>query len=698
MGSPTLRSVLTCLHGMAVHAELSFGNVFFTPTLILMFAERNHSNEGMSTRLQGAWRSRRALVHPTEPSPALDGGHGNAPNLASGAPKSQSDMNGAALVCVLTDMHINDVAINGRLACKTAANWFRRVQDRCVDISQPLLPHVADTPAFAAGIEPALHGMPMRRKLLWLATAAASGGDANLQVAWRALRSRLFPDLLQTKYYMTLYPDVMDPATAASESGHSSMIREVLETCPGFVRPIDLLSSVAEYGDLSGAFGLQATWSRLYTADPRRLSGALEDPTIIQAAMASRTPDAQRKVAWLVNKGATAYSPASYWYPYGDKTLAPQIPFLAAQGGGLDRLVWLCAAHNDSDGRHDILCAALVHCGLAAVLRLLGTRRCWLPQNPMPGFFFNIEADTRRWAEVLSGAACSRHDGIAKLKFLRQNGAPLDVAWVAAEAATAAAGAGELGTLGYICRSVGTAVLADRKLVTAAARSGSIPTMTWLLQQHCPIDNEALEAAAQSGDPAMVRWLLQEGALRPDGLDLGRRVIALWPYRSRWDSARLLQAVRLLLQVEASAAAAEPAPAATKAAGGSGSPLPLQLTSALSAAATRGDLNLVRLLVEARELVPDAAVFSAAAGSGCEALLEWLAARGCPSSADAWVQAARLADKGLLACMRRLGVPWDEGVVSAAASAMVPEPVLEWLEAECAPAKVQEEGPVVAAG
>ncbi len=676
-------------------AEWSYGNVQLTLTLTLMFAGGHHSNEGMPARLQGAWRSRLKLVHPAKPAPSkeaalnADGEHGNAPNLASGAPESQSDMNGAALVCVLTDMHINDLAISGRLTCKTTAGWFSRVPDRSVDISQPILPHVTDTPAFAAGIEPALHGMPMRRKLLWLSTAAASGGDANLQVAWRGLRSRLFPDLLQTKYYMTLYPDVMDPATAASESGHSSMIREVLETCPGFVRPIDLLSSVAEYGDLSGAFGLQATWSRLYTADPRRLSGALEDPTIIQAAMASRTPDAQRKVAWLVNKGATAYSPASYWYPYGGKTLAPQIPFLAAQGGGLDRLVWLCAAHNDSNGHHDILCAALMHCGLAVVLRLLRTTRCWLPMslhNPMAGLFFGVQELTKRWAVVLSAAACSRHDGVAKLKFLRQNGAPLGVASVAAEAATAAAGAGELGTLGYICRSVGTAVLADRKLVTAAARSGSIPTMTWLLQQHCPIDNEALEAAAQSGDPAMVRWLLQEGALRPDGLDLGRRVIALWPYRSRWDSARLLQAVRLVLQAEVTAAAAAPAPATTIAAGGGGGPSPLQLTSALSAAATRGDLGLVRLLVEERELVPDAAVYSAAAGSGCEALLEWLAARGCPSSADAWVQAARLADKGLLACMRRLGVPWDEGVVSAAASAMVPEPVLDWLEAECAPA------------
>ncbi len=531
--------------------------------------------------------------------------------------------------------------------------------------------------------------MSMRRKLLWLSTAAASGGKANVQVAWRALQSRLFPELLLTKYYMTFYPDVMDPATAASESGHFRVIPEVLDTCPGFVRPYDLLSSAAEFADLSGPFGLQATWNRLYTADQRRLSDALEDPSIIEAAMASRTPYAEHKVAWLLKKGATLCAAA-----LAGKALALHIPFLAAQGGGLDRLVWLCAAHDSESDRHKVLGAALMHCDLAAVQWLLDRGLCTLPrrlQNLPPNAGFNAEhryqCGLREWEAQLSAAACSHIDGVAKLKLLQENWAPLDVASVAAATATAAAGAGELDTLRYMYENVGTVVLADWTLVVTAVRSGSTPAVAWLLQRYCPLDNESLSVAAQRGDLAMVRWLLQEAKLRPGDLDLGRRFIALWPYRSRWDSARLLQAVRLVLQ--ASVAAATAPLAAAAAGGGGGGPLPLQLTSTLSAAATRGDLDLVRLLVQERELVPDAAVFSAAAGSGCEALLEWLAARGCPSSADAWVQA--------LACMRRLGVPWDEGVLGAAAGAKVPEPVLEWLKAECAPAEAPEEGQVVVA-
>ncbi len=658
-----------------------------TRTLTLVFSGKNLSMEGMSTKLKGAWRSRLALCRPAkEAAPDVDDEQGNTPNSAS-----QNHTNGGTLICVLGFMHANDMATSGRLLCRTAANWFSSVQHRSVDISHPLPPHVADTPTLAAGVEPVLHNMSMRRKLLWLSTAAASGGDANLQVAWRGLRSRLFPDLLQTKYYMTLYPDVMDPATAASESGQFHAIPEVLETCPGFVRPFDLLSSLAEYGACSGPFGLAATWSRLYTADPRRLSKALNDPSIMQAAMASRTPDARDKIAWLVKKGATAYSPH-----FCLKALAPRIPFMAAQGGGLDRLVWLGAADGRDAERDEVLGAALMHCDLASVLWLLSKTRCTLPVGSPVAHVGPWEI--RKWQALLSAAACSRYDGVAKLQLLRRYWAPLHVASVAAETAMIAAGAGELGSLQYIHKVAGAAVLADRKLVTTAVQSGSTPTVAWLLQRRCRIDKEALEVAAQRGDLAMVRWLLQEAKLRPDDLDLGHRFIALWPYRSRWDSARLLEAVLLVLQASAAAAAPPAARAASAAAAGRGSrPLPLQLTSALSAAATRGDLDLVCLLVDELELVPNAAVFAAAAGSGCEALLEWLAARGCPSSADAWVQAARLADQQVLATMRRLGVPWDEGVLSEAASAMVPEPVLEWLEAECAPAKVQEEGAVVAA-
>ncbi len=110
------------------------------------------------------------------------------------------------------------------------------------------------------------------------------------------------------------------------------------------------------------------------------------------------------------------------------------------------------------------------------------------------------------------------------------------------------------------------------------------------------------------------------------------------------------------------------------------------LSAALPAAASRGDLALVRFLVEELQLQQElsAEVFSAAAGSGCQALLEWLAReQGCPvCGPDAWVRAGRLGDREVLGCLLRLGVPWGAGLARAAEEAGLPGPVTDWMEAE----------------
>ncbi len=252
---------------------------------------------------------------------------------------------------------------------------------------------------------------------------------------------------------------------------------------------------------------------------------------------------------------------------------------------------------------------------------------------------------------------------------------------------------------------VGDAVLAGangKKAVCQAIKAWDMKMVAWVLQQGCAFGTEALLEAAISGNVAMVEWLLQEAKVQPDGVDLGRDVIAAWPYKRRWDSRRLLQAVRLLVAAAAAPAAAAEAAAADRGGeggggGGGGGREPVLLSSALPAAASRGDLALVRYLVEDLQLQREltAEVFSAAAGSGCEALLEWLVReQGCPvSGPDAWVRAGRLGDRAVLGCLLRLGVPWGEGLgQAAAADAGLPGPVLAWMAAEGAPIPVESGG------
>ncbi len=149
---------------------------------------------------------------------------------------------------------------------------------------------------------------------------------------------------------------------------------------------------------------------------------------------------------------------------------------------------------------------------------------------------------------------------------------------------------------------------------------------------------------------------------------------------------------------------------------------PLALPACVAEAAERGDLGVVRYLHarHRRQLTAAAAAAAAeevdgatadgaaadvsssaerydidtwrcAATGGCHAVLEWLAAEGggplaatgqdAPDGGDGapYIAAGRTADASTLGCLRRLGVPWADRVLVAAAVGDCHPEVLQWL-------------------
>ncbi len=100
---------------------------------------------------------------------------------------------------------------------------------------------------------------------------------------------------------------------------------------------------------------------------------------------------------------------------------------------------------------------------------------------------------------------------------------------------------------------------------------------------------------------------------------------------------------------------------------------------ALQAALRAGDLPCVRFLHE--ELGAGLADVSVteAAGGGCAALLEWLAARGCPFEGDAYLEAAGNCDVYSLGKLRRLRVACHRNTLQRVVRLGAPVEVVRWL-------------------
>ncbi len=168
---------------------------------------------------------------------------------------------------------------------------------------------------------------------------------------------------------------------------------------------------------------------------------------------------------------------------------------------------------------------------------------------------------------------------------------------------------------------------------------------TWLLQAGFPVAPDACVYAAGAGDVDMMLWLVQEvGCLW--GEDIFATVMRSWRWRGPGSRDGLLQVVRRLV--------------------GAGCP-PDTCGSTLDIAARQGHLPLLRYLHEECGAGFGPGTLAAAAESGSEVVVEWLVGKGCAPGpgweCDPYLAAGQGGDMPMLACLRRLGVPWSERVL-----------------------------------
>ncbi len=564
---------------------------------------------------------------------------------------------------VLSLLPPNERALSGRFVCRDAADALSEPQHCTTSLSQPLPPHAAPW-AISAG-QQHVRQLPFLHKFQLLCIAARSGSEVNLEVAWALLEPSVFPELLQERdMFWASRMAIDDPGVAAVEAGRPQVLGWLQSRCPALLRPSSVLTAAAQHCDLTG---LQAAWEALDGAPIRcRDSGSLHQ-VLLDAAAGSKGPDAVAKVQWALTMGEGAC------HPTGSTAVS------AALSGDSAGLRWLLEHGyeppvDEHGGAVIVPRRAMEQGSLGAVQRLVDEAGFRLPA---PG------ADAKAWGLLLHAAARSA-DGVAKLQWLQERGAPTLAADVQLLRSVAldTTKAGHVDVLRYLLSVSGPAVVLQVgwRLGKAAAGSGSIATVALLQQVGLVFDAQAYHGAARAGCMEMLRWLATEAGAPTSSMTLGD-VISAWPRKTRRDSGCLLEAARQLVDL------------------GCRSDTPSVL---MSSAASRGRLALVQYLyerqpwqqqpqqVQAFGRWKDEEAIVLAASGGCEALLEWLAdncrylsGRG---QASPWIVAGKHGDRGTLAALRRLGVLWgSHDVVVQAVQHGCCMPVVRWLAGQGAP-------------
>ncbi len=292
------------------------------------------------------------------------------------------------LLHVLSFLPPNVLALGGRLACKDAAQHFPAPQHATVRLGLPLPPHAVGTWQ-AAGRE-AMRQLPFRRKLRLLSTAAASGCEANLEVAWALLKPCLFPDLLPNFYTAVCVKGLgSDPGTAAASAGHAHVLPWLVSRrCP-----VDLESTLAAAARHCNLEGLQDTWRLLYGLN-RQLKLSNE---VLDAAAESLTADAMLKIQWLLLGAAEgAHQEAQQQHKHGKTrrteckepqplqrdtrscSVTASTIAAAARSGDVARVEWLWRQYGGAVDPACVLGAALRHGHLAVAEWLLDSGVCRL--------------------------------------------------------------------------------------------------------------------------------------------------------------------------------------------------------------------------------------------------------------------------------------------------------------------------------
>ncbi len=647
-----------------------------------------------------AYRYSEALVSPRAVvTPRISNNSGGQQSSFSSHPNPPPQLPPELQLHVLSFLPPNDLALSGRAACREAWVSFDQPEHRAARLSQPLPTHAVQ-PFLEYGSVYGMRLLPFRRKLQLLSTAAASGCEANLEVAWGLLRLCVPPELLLpppgagdgagAASILDRYGSVLpDPGVEAVRHGHVHLLRWLLQhRCP--LQPSATLEAAAAHCDLAG---MQAAWQLLQgnAGDGQRLELG---PGVLAAAVGSATPKWQAKADWVLQQAQQRASPL----------LGVLAAVAAARTGDLSRLRWLLA-HGCPMGSWEVLEAALQHADLCITRWLVEQAGCCRVPD---------QEDEEAWGYLTAAAAASPIDPVPKLQWLHHRGLAsllLHDAGGSAEllqsAAVAAAQAGQLQSLQWlheVCRYRyrygGAEQLLTGEVFRAAAGPGNIPTAAWLLRHGCPADPGAYKAAACRGDLAMLTWLAREARchVHPGAAPA---IILAWPQGPAWGTRRpsarpgpaldqmaapgvgggagdLLRALCVL---------EEAADAADEAAAPGGGPIAKDSMSSsgsssrcLDAAALRGDVELVRYLLQQQgkragaggggagaagsrgcPRRPPARTVRLAAEGGCVAVVELLA-REVGFEEDVWGwgdsydKAVRRGDRAMVECLRGLGI------------------------------------------
>ncbi len=619
----------------------------------------------------------------------------------------------------------NDLALGARLSSKDAAERFSQPEHCTASIGQPLPRHVlilkkssgegSRRQCAEAGQQHALKsagGLALPHKLQLLTTAAASGCEINVKFVLQLLQRSLFPELLKTDFYRKLpkmYPQTeqLCAGSAVVASGLSHLLPYLEQRCPGLVDPARTLEAAARHCDLAG---LQAAWEvvgqRLPPGAQDVAQGAAlqlqlqwiqrmpwqpgEDAPahwrrILAAAAGSATPDALAKMDWVLRTGR-AHS--------GTSMRSSAVWAAAAATGDLSRLRWL--RDQGFQWSTAIAVAAVIeHADFAFIQRMSQEGLC-----PNPAFSL--------YTHMGYAAASSPRDGAAKLRWLHGHGVTCGRSGEFQGAAAAAAEAGNLETLQQVLQlwreRHGNHVAPPASALAAAVQSGHVPVATWLVSEGCEMGPDLFSAACRGAHVPMIRWLLDAGC--PRGHVSVSSVVDSWPRYTLKDCRGLEEALQLL--AEAGAVAPEDAASVLGSAALMRHPW----------AVWRALLQLLPPEKEGEDGSQRRCLSGKAVGyvvdAGCEATLEAMVGLGMvdvgreqqqqpqeqqqkeqqqkeqqqggevkeeePAAATTWyATAAANGNRGMLGCLRRLGVPLGKGGVGVAVGAGAPVPALRWL-------------------
>ncbi len=549
---------------------------------------------------------------------------------------------------VLEVLEDNDKALSVRFINKDMYRRFNQPEHLAARFSLPL-PSSAIDAAWQPHLQRAFRQLTFTSKVNTLAVAASSGCEVNLEVAWGLVQ----PSVSLAGLDITT---CQDPGDAAVRSGHLHLLPWLAQH--GCVKRSDTLVAVLEHCDLAE---VQRVWELLGCSGVPYGGFAPEKQRCLPEAAARSADPGMAKLRWLLS---VMVDPTTQQHT---RDVLWGTAVGAAASGKLDVLRWLCGqqgldivkdgaalldSYDDATLCGLVLSCALQHEHVAVAEWLVGEVGCPLPLE---------QAQQQRERQLVWKAAGGGGSGAA-VRWLLRREVPVHEGGL-----VSAAKAGKLEMVQFLREERGAPL--TKEVFEAAARSGSVPTATWLLQAGCPMGEDAYLAAASAGDVAMLRWLAREAKCPWDDNTLPY-VVYFWP--SDTDSMGRLEAtVRELV-----AAGCPPGTGAEYADG------------IVGFAAAKGHLALARYFHEELGFGFAPGTLAAAAAGGCEPVLEWLVGAGCVHGdyyVNPYSAAASCGDLGTMVCLRRLGVPWGPYLLENAVGRDVRLPFLRWLVEQGAP-------------